>query len=296
MILRISLLVLGLLAVVTGAVLSLVATGPLSRRAAPPEVAVLRHEILTAARPIETGTLLRLDDMTWQPAATGAVVPGTLRRGDADMDAFVGALARRDFSAGEPLFASWLVRPGDRGFLAAVLAPGNRAVSVPVDAPQTAAGLMRPGDHVDVILTQTFNDAATDQAHRSVGETILRDLRVIAVDQRVSPAAPVAVTDQRGVAAEPHAPKTVTLEVTPDQAQALFVATQLGRIELALRSLATASDPSLRPPPSGAVPTWAADVSPALRAPRASSPRPAAVAEPERPKVEVMHGAKTELR
>jgi pilus assembly protein CpaB len=297
MILRNTLLALGLLATMTGAILSLLVMGPASWHRVPPNPMPLHQEILVAARPIAAGTLLRLDDMAWQKVSPDTVFQGSLQRGEIDKEAFAGAVARRDFGMGEPLFAASLVRPGDHGFLAAVLAPGNRAVSVPADAPQTAAGLMLPGDHVDVILTQTFNDAARDTAHRSVGETILRDLRVIAVDQRISPLAPAGGADARGIAPDAHVPKTVTLEVTPEQAQTLFVAIQLGRIELALRSLANPPGSLLGRLLTRPGPTWAADVSPALRT---AVPQPAqeaaTPAEPERPKIEVMHGTKTELR
>jgi len=193
------LLVLGLVAILTGGILSMLATGPLALHSTLPEPAPLHHEVLVAARPIETGALLRLDDMAWQPLSPGAAFQGGLQRDTTTMDAFVGAVARRNFSVGEPLFANSLVRPGDRGFLAAVLTPGNRAVSVPVDVSQSAAGMMLPGDHVDIILTQNFNEAGTDPGRRSVGETILRDLRVVAVDQRLSSAAAVATGDQRGL-------------------------------------------------------------------------------------------------
>ncbi|MEJ0019407.1 MAG: Flp pilus assembly protein CpaB [Acetobacteraceae bacterium] len=300
MILRNTLLVLGVLAVLTGAVLSVLASGPMLLRARPADPVSLGPEILVAARAIETGTLLRLGDMMWQPVAPGTAFLGSLRRGETGADAFVGAVARRDFAAGEPLFAVSLIRPGDRGFLAAVLAPGSRAVSVSVDAPQSAAGLMLPGDHVDVILTQNFRDAGADPAHRSVGETILADRRIIAVDQRVSPSVPPTPPDQRGLPADAQFPRTITLEVTADQAQALFVATQMGRIELALRSLANAPQSAPGRWSGQPAPTWAADVSPALLGLAARAPPPLPPeqpsAEPERPKMEVMHGARTELR
>src|SRR5262249_15554613 len=100
MIMRNMLLVLGFLSIITGATLSVMMSGPLSQRSAPPDPVQLRHEILVAARGIDTGTLLQLGDMAWQPAAEGMVIQGSLSRSDVDMTALVGAVARRDFAAG----------------------------------------------------------------------------------------------------------------------------------------------------------------------------------------------------
>jgi pilus assembly protein CpaB len=147
-----------------------------------------------------------------------------------------------------------LIRAGDAQFLAAVLKPGMRAVSIAVDAPQSASGLVRPGNSVDVILIQSFADSAVESARKSVGETVLRNVRVIAIDQLL-----------RGEPTpEARTPKTVTLEVSESQAQVLLVAANLGRLQLSIRPLAGAPSESVEgtPPPTA---TWASDVSPALK-------------------------------
>jgi len=280
MLLRNSLLFLGLLSVLVGTALSV-----LRPDAAPPshlsEPFVAQQEMLVAAHPIAAGSLLRAEDLAWQTVAANAVFRGSLLRSEQPMDKVLGSVVRHDFAAGEPLLESALVRPGDRGFLAAVLAPGDRAVSISVDAPEGGAGLILPGDHVDVILTQSFA-ADKDAPKHTVGETVLRDLRVIAVDQRISATEPPPT---HGASVDARAPQTVTLELTQHQAEILVVATQLGRIELSLRSLARSADEAA----GTDAPVWSSDVSPALRA----------MADPhktEQPKVEVMHGAKTETR
>ena len=280
MLLRNSLLFLGLLSVLVGTALSVLRTG-----APPPahfaEPLLAQQEMLVAARPIVAGSLLRGEDLAWQTVAQNAVFRGSLLRSQQPMDKLVGSMARHDFAAGEPLLESALVRPGDRGFLAAVLAPGDRAVSISVDAPQGGAGLILPGDHVDVILTQSFAASDKDAPKHTVGETVLSDLRVIAVDQRISASEPPT----RGASVEARAPETVTLELTRHQAEILAVATQLGRIELSLRSLARTEDEAA----GTDAPVWSSDVSPALRA--MGRPHRA-----ESSRVEVMHGAKTETR
>lgn len=280
MLLRNSLLFLGLLSVLVGTALSLLRPGAVPP-AHLPEAFIAQQEMLVTAHPIAAGSLLRTEDLAWQTVAANAVFRGSLLRGEQPMETLLGAVVRRDFAAGEPLLASALVKPGDRGFLAAVLAPGDRAVSISVDAPQSGAGLILPGDHVDVILTQSFAAAGKDAPKHTVGETVLRDLRVIAVDQRISAAEP----PQHGASADARMPQTVTLELTQHQAEILAVATQLGRLELSLRSLARTADEAL----GTYAPVWSSDVSPALRA--VAGPRGA-----EQPRVEVMHGAKTETR
>jgi pilus assembly protein CpaB len=280
MLLRNSLLFLGLLSVLVGTALSLLRpdVAPPSHLSAP---LVAQQEMLVAAHPIAAGSLLRAEDLAWQTVASNAVFRGSMLRSEQPKENLLGAVVRRDFAAGEPLLAAALVKPGDRGFLAAVLAPGDRAVSISVDAPQSGAGLILPGDHVDVILTQSFAAAEKDAPKHTVGETVLRDLRVIAVDQRISATEP----PQRGASTDARMPQTITLELTQRQAEVLVVCTQLGRIELSLRSLARSTDETA----GTDAPVWSSDVSPALRA--MSGPHGA-----EAPKVEVMHGAKTETR
>ena len=89
-----------------------------------------------------------------------------------------------------------------------------------------------PGDHVDVILTQSFDDKiTTDLGRKTVGETVLHDVRVIAIDQSLNPPSTV-VTTLSSVSTETRIPKTVTLELSERQAEELLVAQQLGKFQL----------------------------------------------------------------
>ena len=150
------------------------------------------------------------------------------------------------------------MRPGEHGFLAAVLGPNMRAASVGVDAVSGSAGLIWPGDHVDLILTQQLEDPALPPSRKVAAETVLSDVRVIAIDQLLA----------RGVAPPAEGAgisRTVTLEVTTGQAERIAVATRLGRLSLAVRSAdgadtADASEVSVQT-------TWGGDVSPALGRP-----------------------------
>jgi pilus assembly protein CpaB len=258
------LLVVGALCLLGGVALTVVwfnqtATTSVERTAA------TQPAVLVATHLIPAGTLLRPEDIGWKEVGTGEIRPGNLVRGQISESAFVGAITRRDFAANEDLMASELVKPSERQFLSAVLKPGTRAVSISVDEPQNAAGLILPGDRVDVILTQTFDEVATDPTRKSVAETMMRNIQVIAVDQSLSKDAKPAAA--AGGAFTPatavRIPKTVTFEVTENQAERLFVAAQLGRLQLSVRPLqghtAAAAEANGKRRP-----TWASDVSSAL--------------------------------
>src|SRR3984893_11924916 len=278
MILRNILLGLGVLAMIAGVALAVVwlrDPGP-QQVAEQPEPNAPRQAILVATRPISTGTLLAISDMRWKDLAPDVPPGEAMLRGRVSEQDFVGAVSRRGFATGEAFVESELVRPTQGGFLAAVLAPAMRAVSITVGAPESVAGLVAPGDRVDVILTQTFDISLAVISHKSVGETVLHAVRVIAVDQALSGAiqskqqpAPASVTGETRI------PRTVTLEVTEQQAEKLLVALTIGKIELSMRPFAPASaqapvDTGLAMPS----PTWASDVSPALKSLNRTAPSP----------------------
>lgn len=192
------------------------------------------QSILTAIRPLQAGTLLRDDDFAPRSTPAAAVPAGALLDTPDARAGLRGALLRRYLDPGAALAADDVLRPRDRGFLAAVLAQNMRAISVGVDAVTGASGLIWPGDRVDLILTQELDPASTAPGHRVVGETILRNARVIAVDQQIAQG---AVTD--GTAG--RIARTVTLEVAPDEAERVTVASRLGQIALAVRPIEAAA-------------------------------------------------------
>jgi pilus assembly protein CpaB len=230
-----------------------------------PAPAPARVAILTAAHPVQAGTLLQADDVAWKEIAPGELKPGNLVRGQAAEAEYLGASTRRDVANGEPLVASDLLKAGDRRFLAAVLKPGARAISISVDAAQSASGLILPGNHVDVILTQNLGEASGEGKRKVVAETILQDVRVIAVDQTINQQGKAPGAGQPQYFGETRMPKTVTLELTKRQAEMVFVALQLGFLQLAVRPLEdTSSAWKEREQAHRARPTFGTDVSPAL--------------------------------
>lgn len=244
-------------------VLNLPDTTPAPVASAEP-AAPVRSAILVAARALPTGTLLRPEDMRWQDWALGEVPQGYVERGRHSGE-IAGAVNRRPFVAGEPLMLGQLVMPNERGFLAAVLTPGKRAVAVAVDAVSAASGLISPGDHVDLILAQTFDKDGTLPGRGAVGETLLRNLRVLSIDQHLGD----AMIDQSTGA--PAVPRTVSLEVTAKEAETIAVASGLGRLSLVLRSLG-ATDVAEPVTETEVSATWAGEVSPALTSRHTAKP------------------------
>ena len=241
----------------------------LTNQDAPPEVAapeprapepqIAKIAVLSAAREVASGTLLQPGDMLWKDIAPAELRAGNLVRGSASEAEYAGALAKRDFASGEALSSGDLLKQNDRRFLAAALKPGGRAISIPVDASQSAYGLIEPGNRVDVILTQALSDQSIDAKQKVVAETILENIRVIAVDQSLIQQVKAPLSLQ--LTSEPRLPKTVTLELTKQQAETVFVALQLGRLQLSLRSMEEASGGAAE----REAPTWAGDVSAALK-------------------------------
>src|SRR5262249_55095058 len=116
------------------------------------------------------------------------------------------------------------------GFMAAILPQGMRAVAMDISPDSAAGGFILPEDHVDVMLTR--HDRAAEKANGGVekilSETILRNIRVLAVEP--------AVTEKAGT--KVVLGKTVTIAVTQQQAEKLALSRQQGTLSLSLRSLA----------------------------------------------------------
>jgi pilus assembly protein CpaB len=188
--------------------------------------------ILVAHHALPAGTFVKPEDVRWQPWPEGAIDASYVRQGQREPASFTGAVVRRGIVAGEPITDARVVKPGDRGFLAVVLSPGSRAVSVPVTASSAISGLVFPGDRVDLILSHRSAEAGAGRKTESIlaSETVLENVRVIAIDQ--------STDDQKGKGPVAAVPKTATLEVTPRQAEMVMVAAELGKLAFSLRSLA----------------------------------------------------------
>jgi len=220
------------------------------------------EQVLVAANLVSAGSLLQPGDIASGPVPIDAVPDGANLDTPANRSALIGAMVRSSISPGAPILDSAVIHPGDHGFLAAVLAPGMRATTVGVDAISGAAGLIWPGDHVDVLLTQTLDDPIVPVGQRISAELVLTDVRVIATGQQLVQGAVNNGTNNT----PPPSATTVTLEVTPQEAERCAVAARLGSLSLVVHSSETAPVSDQTPAQTAASnqPVWADQVSPAL--------------------------------
>lgn len=186
-------------------------------------------KVLVALRALPVGTIITADSIGFQEWPKGMVQDAYFLEGEADMNKLLGTVVRYPVTAGQPVTQGALVAPGDRGFLAAALGPGMRAITVSVSVQSGVAGFIFPGDRVDLMLTQSVRG---DQAETlNTTETILRNLRVLATDQSTE-------SETANGKTVVHEFRTVTLEVTPRIAEKIQVAQTIGQLSLSLRSLA----------------------------------------------------------
>ncbi|WP_374531834.1 Flp pilus assembly protein CpaB [Novosphingobium sp.] len=187
-------------------------------------------KVLVAQRALPVGTIITADSISFQLWPKEMVQDAYFIDGEADMNKLLGTVVRYPITAGQPVTQGALVAPGDRGFLAAALGPGMRAITIPVSAKTGVGGFVFPGDHVDLMLTQTVRSTDSGDTLKAT-ETILRNVRVLATDQSTE----TTVEDGKTVV---RAFRTVTLEVTPKIAEKIAVAQTIGTLSLSLRSLA----------------------------------------------------------
>ncbi|HEY9234587.1 MULTISPECIES: Flp pilus assembly protein CpaB [Phenylobacterium] len=216
--------------------------------AAAPEKAVV--QVLVAQRDLPVGTRLAPSDLGWQPWPADALNANLITDGAApalpakmpdkavqkavrvanDMVApgnaiqvFEGAIVKEAFAKGEPMVARKVVRAGQSGFMAVVLTPGMRAMSVPINAENAAGGFILPGDRVDVLQSRKSSGE-----RGPVTEVLMRNVRVLAIDQKVDPEKD-AKTIVGGVA---------TLEIPASDIEVIARGKAQGDLQLALRSYA----------------------------------------------------------
>ncbi len=189
-------------------------------------------EVLVATRALPVGTIIDAEAFRFQRWPEGLVQTAYYVKGKAGVEPaqLIGTVVRNEITAGQPFTQGTLIKPGDRGFLAAALGPGMRAVTVPVSATSGVAGFVFPGDRVDLVLTQEVTGGGDGTALK-VSETVMRNVRVLATDQRMS------AQDADGKTVVQNA-STVTLEATPKMAEKIAVASTIGQLSLSLRSIA----------------------------------------------------------
>ena len=231
-----------LIALTAGGLAMLLANsrGPTEVVEVAPQVAAPQMQtemVLVAARDIPMGTAIGADGFSWQAWPADAINPGFITQSSRPeaLEELTSTIARTPFLAGEPIKEAKLVR-SDRGFMSAILPQGMRAVATQISPETGAGGFILPNDRVDVILTRRMAKPGTDQ-QSYISETVLTNVRVLAIDQTVEE------QDGEKVAVG----STATLEMTPEQAETLALADQLGELSLALRSLVDSKDDAQGP-------------------------------------------------
>lgn len=211
------------------AVLALVLIrGMASRPAATAETAsapIAGEQVLVVTRDVAQGAALTPSDLAVATFPEGSVSDAFVRvsaQPSAQAD-YVGAVTRRAFVRGEPLIAGAVVQPEGRGFMAAQLAPGYRAVALQIDRETAAGGFIQPNDHVDVLVTRSADGGAQS-------DILLEDIRVLAIGETTQP-------QTAGEAPAVVGGSVALLELTAEDARALAMADQGGTISLALRGV-----------------------------------------------------------
>jgi pilus assembly protein CpaB len=195
--------------------------------------------VLVAAKTLEAGDPTAPGDVVWINFPQEAVGEAFIKQTDMPNAAtdYVGAISRVSIAKGEPITTVKLVKPGDQSFMAAILTPGYRAVSIPI-TPQTAsAGFILPNDHVDVLATRKVQVQGANGSSEEVrSDIILQNVRILAIDQSFKPT---------GSGAEPPKPTVggvATLELSARDAEVLAMAGKMGDVSLVLRGIENEPD------------------------------------------------------
>lgn len=198
-------------------------------------------EVFVPAVELAAGSILRPEQLGRMAVGESVITPEMIVADDAGVESLVGSVARQTLPKGVPLARSAIVQPGERGFLAAVLPQGKRAIAIPIGEVAGISGLILPGDRVDIIVTYSVAGDVID-AGRDIraSETMVKNLRVLALDQRLN--ATQTIDEKSGNLVPPPIARTATLEVSPEQAEVITLATTLGDLSLVLNSVRDGGD------------------------------------------------------
>jgi pilus assembly protein CpaB len=221
-----------------GALLVIRGMGSNSAPAETPGETIAGEQVLVAAHPIAQGAALTEADLTPRLFPQASVNPQFIRA--AQQPEMVGAVTRRAFLQGEPIVQGSVIQPEGRGFMAAVLPPGYRAVAVEIEPMTAAGGFIQPNDRVDVIVTARLSNREVAGGERVRSNTLLEDVRVLALDDKLQ-------TQEAGAEPERIEASIAVLELSARDAEALAMADELGTISLALRGV-EAEPPGMRVP------------------------------------------------
>ena len=199
------------------------------------EVEVSQTKVLVAAGDLPVGTLLSPSDFRWADWPEATVNPSYFTEGMAPdaMETLAGSVVRTSLFLDEPILPQKIVQKGETGFMAALLSPGKRAVSVEISPESASAGFILPDDRVDVILTYEIEVLqGQEMVEQTIVVTAMENVRVLAIDQIFG--------EIDGVPALTGS--TATLELTPEEAELMSLSARRSTISLTLRSHADAGE------------------------------------------------------
>ena len=186
-------------------------------------------KVLVARRDLETGDFVTVDDLEWADWPEKSIVLGYRTEADSPnaIEELAGSVVRVPIFENEPVLPRKLVKKGDTGTMAALIEPGMRAMSVEISTESASGGFILPNDRVDVILThQVMLQSGGDMVERTATDTILQNVRVLAIDQ-------IYLTEDEGGASQVG--NTATLEVNSKEAELIALSQRKGAISLSLR-------------------------------------------------------------
>ena len=187
-------------------------------------------KILAANKILNQGDKISAGDLTWQEWHEATISSNYIKEGTSKIEDWLGAIVRAHFDKDEPILISELIKPGDKGILAALVSPGKRAISIDVTAQSASSGLIVPGDYVDVVVSKSITSSGGVQSGQS--KIVAKNIKVLAVD--------VETADMHE---KPKAvPKVVTLEVSSSEAELITAATKEGTLSLSLHSIEQAEN------------------------------------------------------
>lgn len=188
-------------------------------------------EVLTVLRNFAIGETIRAEDLKWAPWPQSSLVEGYYVQTAVpdSIGTLTGAVVKAALYKGEPLLPQKVVIRGDQGLLASMMDPEMRAVSVEISAESASGGFILPNDRVDLILTyDQMADPSRGIPERTVATTIVKNVRVLAIDQNFA-------NNAEGETA--RLGSTATLEVSPKEAELLAMSMHRGEVSLSLRPL-----------------------------------------------------------
>lgn len=240
-------------------------------------VSVPTRAVVVARANLALGTELRAEDLVASQWPEGSIPEGAF----SDVSQIVGRGLIQSVVMHEPILPGKLASKEAGSGLPPIIPPGKRAVSVKVNEVIGVAGYVLPGTFVDVVTTQS----PTMRPEDMTSKIVLTQVQVLTAGTRLE-------QDQKD--GKPVQVTVVTLLVTPEEAERLALASNEGKIHLALRN---PLDPSQPPTPGIQPKGLLGKVGPAPRAVRGSAPRIVPVqpnvSDPP-PTVEIIRGDKRE--